>query len=422
MGVFLERVPSDATAASGTSVERMRRSSSLGTLGLVMALLMVAGCRTAAREEAPPTIAELIRDRFYDAERGAAWAARHPTIDREARDVIDAAIAELQASHTEYVPHDDPRHAGLRAIFGPDRDAVTAPSIGLDIIEREGRWFVRRVFFGGPADGSGILRGDEIVSADERPFHPVHSLEGRHEVTLALRRLPHDPLVTRSVPVRVEEVRAAWLRHQRKGTRIERRGDVATAIVPLYSGAGEEFLDEMQSAIEGPLRSADALVLDLRDGFGGCSPLFVRPFVAGVPVLQSRSRDGRQMTYDPQWRRPLVVLINAGSRSGKELVARALQRAGRAVVVGERSAGAVLGGSLFSLGDGSLLYLAVQDVTVDGERLEGIGVAPDRAVPDQLEYAAGRDPQLEAAIEEAARLVRAAGPVRDSSDSSTDRR
>jgi carboxyl-terminal processing protease len=53
----------------------------------------------------------------------------------------------------------------------------------------------------------------------------------------------------------------------------------------------------------------------------------------------------------------------------------------------------------FLLKDGNLLYLAVIDVLVDGERLEGKGVIPDIEVPFPLEYAQGKDPQLEKAVE-----------------------
>jgi carboxyl-terminal processing protease len=38
-------------------------------------------------------------------------------------------------------------------------------------------------------------------------------------------------------------------------------------------------------------------------------------------------------------------------------------------------------------------------VTVDGERLEGKGVEPTIKVPFDIRYAAGKDPQLEKAIE-----------------------
>jgi len=66
----------------------------------------------------------------------------------------------------------------------------------------------------------------------------------------------------------------------------------------------------------------------------------------------------------------------------------------------------VLGGRLFELPDGGLLYLATQDVRIDGERLEGVGVVPDVAVADDIAFAAGRDPALARAIEVAAEKVR----------------
>lgn len=66
----------------------------------------------------------------------------------------------------------------------------------------------------------------------------------------------------------------------------------------------------------------------------------------------------------------------------------------------------MLSGRLNVLADGSLLYLAVADALIDGRRLEGIGVPPDIEVPFDVRYAAGADPQLERAPQEAVRLVR----------------
>ena len=57
------------------------------------------------------------------------------------------------------------------------------------------------------------------------------------------------------------------------------------------------------------------------------------------------------------------------------------------------------GGSPLILSDASLLYLGVADVRVDGVRLEGVGVAPDVVVERPIPYAAGADPQVDAAIE-----------------------
>jgi carboxyl-terminal processing protease len=93
------------------------------------------------------------------------------------------------------------------------------------------------------------------------------------------------------------------------------------------------------------------------------------------------------------------MLVNKGSRSGKEILAYGFKKYGIGKVVGTKTAGAVVGGSPFLLEDGNLLYLAVVDVLVDGERLEGKGVIPDIEVPSPLEYAQGKDPQLEKAVE-----------------------
>jgi carboxyl-terminal processing protease len=50
--------------------------------------------------------------------------------------------------------------------------------------------------------------------------------------------------------------------------------------------------------------------------------------------------------------------------------------------------------------DGSLLYVAVTNVFVNGnQRLEGKGVIPDINIPFPLEYAQGVDPQKQTAIE-----------------------
>ena len=103
------------------------------------------------------------------------------------------------------------------------------------------------------------------------------------------------------------------------------------------------------------------------------------------------------------WRRPLVLLVNGGSRSGKEIVASMLQKQRLAVLVGARTAGAVMTGRIFLLSDGALLYLAIGDVLVDGQRLEGAGVVPDVEVPDALEFAQGGDAQLDRALAVAAR-------------------
>ncbi|MFO0829734.1 MAG: S41 family peptidase [Phycisphaerales bacterium] len=358
-------------------------------------------------------IVQHVREQFYDANAAAAWAERHRGLgaDCDASTwprTAAAALAELRASHTAYLAPDDPGNVALRAIFAAPDEPVVADSIGIDAVAIDGRWFVLHVARGSSADAMGVLRGDEIVSCNGAPFHPTRSIAGQRAVRVALRRHEGDAPVERTLGVRRSPLRATWLDAQRAGTRVERVGDVAVGVVPIWCGAGDEYREALEEAIRGSLRDADALVLDLRDGYGGCSPEWARMFAPDVPTIASTDRDGRTTTYDAQWRKPLVVVINRGTRSGKEVLARSLQRHGQATLVGERSAGAVLGGRLFELPDGGVLYLATQDVRVDGERIEGVGVPPDVAVTERVEYASGADAMLEHAIAVAADKVRAA--------------
>ena len=106
-----------------------------------------------------------------------------------------------------------------------------------------------------------------------------------------------------------------------------------------------------------------------------------------------------------RWQKPVVAIIDEGARSGLELFAYALKSNG-IPLVGARTAGALLAGRAYLLPDDSLLEVAVSDAVIgDDVRLEGVGVAPDIPVAFSLPYAAGQDPQRDAAVEEMQRIL-----------------
>ena len=74
----------------------------------------------------------------------------------------------------------------------------------------------------------------------------------------------------------------------------------------------------------------------------------------------------------------------------------------RAVIVGRKTAGAVVVSQFYPLPDGGRMQLAIEDFrALDGQRLEGTGVTPDKVVPLRLaDVRAGRDADLEAALAE----------------------
>ena len=76
-----------------------------------------------------------------------------------------------------------------------------------------------------------------------------------------------------------------------------------------------------------------------------------------------------------------MLLVDDATASAAEIVAAALQEAGRALVVGEPSRGAVLPAAVAPLPNGAKLEYAIADyLTPRGERLERRGVTPDLVV------------------------------------------
>jgi carboxyl-terminal processing protease len=98
----------------------------------------------------------------------------------------------------------------------------------------------------------------------------------------------------------------------------------------------------------------------------------------------------------------VAVLIDGGSGSTTEIFTSGLQELRRAVIVGERSAGAVLPSMFMKLPTGALFQYAFGDfMTPSGILIEGRGVAPDIEVKHtRASLLAGRDAQLEAATVE----------------------
>jgi carboxyl-terminal processing protease len=383
--------------------------------------LLLAGSIQAATPPGPwaktgDEIVGLVRERFYDPRKGAAWADAHQGYAADAKDAEDfarrtnAALAELKASHTAYYPKQSPGHADVSAIFQHflKRKTVETSSIGVDVMETPDGHFVRHVFTDGPGAKAGLLRGDRLVAVEGRPFHPWHAFTNRagRPTRLTVERTQGARALALTVTPRRVNPREEWLAYQKASSRVVELKGRRIAYQHVYACTGAEYQQALEEALQDTFRGADALVVDFRDGWGGCSPAFVNLFNRQVPTLTSTGRDGKANAFEASWHKPVVLLVNDNSRSGKELVASTLKRHQLATLVGQRTAGAVLGGGPQPLANGDLLYLAVADVTVDGERLEGVGVPVDEEVLDALPYAAGADPLKERALEVAASAVK----------------
>ena len=388
---------------------RARKRTARHLILLVCALLTTASHAASPFLKPGDEVVEYVRTRFHDAKRGEAWATKHQGYGSAATNAEDfarltrTALAELNASHTAFYPRGSEGHSGLSSIFQRylKLPKVDAPSIGADVMETPEGFFVRHVFANGPAAKAGLLRGDRLVSIENKPFKSLTPLASRvgKPTRFTVERTQGATPLTLTLTPRLINPKTEWLDTQRASSRIVERGGRSVAYQQLYSCAGPEHQDLLEETLAGDFSSADALVIDFRDGWGGCNPTFLNLFNRTVPVFTSINREGRRNDWSATWRKPVVLLVNGNSRSGKEMVALIMKQHALATLVGQRTAGAVLAGTPLRLSTGDLLYLAVEDIQVDGVRLEGQGVPVDVEVPDALPFAAGKDPQLDKALD-----------------------
>lgn len=368
------------------------------------------------------------RDRFYDRElHGLDWKAiadkyrpqaASAASARERAAVINRMLAELHTSHTGYYTPEDTAYYDLADIFSwglrhelpaafPGGEVAYA-GIGVFTRSIDGKTFASGVLNGLPADKAGLLVGDELLAADGAPFEPVESFSDKsgRQVTLTIRRSRDgEPQKLAVTPERIEP-NAAFLDAMRASTKAIERGGARIGYIHVWSYARNDYQELLAEQIStGALKDADALIWDLRDGWGGADPDYLDIFNARGPTMITTERDGDESVINAKWRKPAALLINGGTRSGKEVLAYGFKKYGYGPVIGTRTAGALLAARAFLLQGGGLLLLPVEDVAIDGERLEGRGVTPTIEVPFELPYAAGADPQLERAIDELTRSV-----------------
>lgn len=323
---------------------------------------------------------------------------------------VNDMLRQLNASHTYYLSPADWEYYHLAAVFSslPDIQAlfhnkeILYPSVGILTRSIDGHVFITSVLPGGAADKAGLLAGDEIISADHAPYRPIESLRDHvgKQIAFGVKRYPEGDIRTFDlVPVLVNP-KTELLEAEKSSIRLIEAGESRIGYIHIYSYAGQEYHDVLVSAISwGALKDADALIIDLRYGVGGADPAYLNIFNPDIPVIIAKDNTGKAYRYDPQWRKPAVLLVNRTSRSGKELLAFGARRYEHVTVIGEQTAGAVVGARLFPLSNGDLLYLAVRSARIDGVKLEGVGVAPDINIPMDIRYCRGSDVQLDRAVE-----------------------
>jgi carboxyl-terminal processing protease len=414
---------------------KLAKYSSIAVLSLISILsillhwfiLPVMPTTAAPSSEIFSQVWETVNQNFYDSKfNGVDWQAMRSKYEpqiksskspEEVAATINQMLAELKTSHTYFYTPDNPAYYQILGIFAPilpdllqqlqakfSQGKIEYSGIGIFTKTIEGNTFVSGVLEGSPAAAAGLMVGDRIINVEGRPFQPIESFLGKAgtKVTLLIQRSSNTNSQEKiAVTPKMLDATTMFLDAMVASTQVIEREGKKIGYVHIWSYAGDSYQKQLEEELfYGRLKDTDGLVLDLRDGWGGAPLTALNIYADRSLSLTNVLRDRTRFTVHSQWIKPVVMLVNEGSRSSKEILAYGFQQLKIGLVVGTQTAGAVVAGRLFAMQDGSLLYVAVADVYLNNNRrLEGKGVTPDIVVSRPIEYSQNTDPQKERAIE-----------------------
>jgi carboxyl-terminal processing protease len=296
----------------------------------------------------------------------------------------------------------------LASIFQEDISG-SFEGIGASVRMNEmGQVVIAEPFVGQPAAKAGLLRGDIILSVDNKSLDGMNLYEA-----ISLIRGPAGSTVVLKIarqgvdkPFDVSVVRARIETKVVDSKRLP--GDIGYVSLSEFSrGASSKIADAIRSLeAEGQLKG---LVLDLRDNPGGLldeAGLVASQFIDTGTVTIEREKGGIEHVLEAQpggvaLDVPLVLLVNRGSASASEIVAGAIKENGRGKLIGEQTFGKGTVQLPQTLSDGSELRVTIAEwLTPNKEQINGQGIVPDIVVErTQADFVDGRDPQLDRAVE-----------------------
>jgi carboxyl-terminal processing protease len=272
--------------------------------------------------------------------------------------MINGGLEKLDP-HSQYINAEE-----YRAFMKASRGKFAG--IGIKIgVDRAGQIYVESPMVGTPAYDKGIQAGDLIlkiddVSTDNMPLKKAVDMitgEPGKDVKLTVLhegdKKPVDIVITRA-DIIIESV----IGDQRLEDNLKEWDFMYDKVHKIayirITGFTETTVKELTKVVDQLQKDGvRGVILDLRTNPGGLlraaievSELFLPK---GTSIVSTKGRNHKEESYvargrpesqnGPQTSYPIAILINRYSASASEIVAAALQDAGRAIIVGERSYG-----------------------------------------------------------------------------------
>jgi tricorn protease len=355
--------------------------------------------------------------RFYDPKmHGMDWdAARakyRPLVDfvgdrQELLNIINEMIGELNASHTGAAP--PPR--------GPGGGGVSTSHLGVELEpdKAAGRYRVSYIYEDGPADKDWVkvkvgdyliaIDGKQVKAGDE--YWQLLNSRLNRKVNVTFNSTPAEAgawntRIEAISPNAYSQLRyERWVKERRKKVDELSGGRIGYLHIQAMNPPSlRRFEKELRE-----YRNKEAMIIDQRWNGGGNieQELLAILVQRQYQIWQPRGTEATGRPFAGFFG-PKVVLQNWRSASNAEMFPAGFRALGLGKVIGTPTMGAVIGTGSYSLIDGSTVrtpgvgvYLADAKHT----NMENYGVQPDLLVDIKPEDAlAGRDRQLEAAVEE----------------------
>jgi carboxyl-terminal processing protease len=378
-----------------------------------------------------------VNERHFDPTfNGVDWAkvrldylpkAQAARTDEEFHAVLRLMLGELKLSHFN-IFQTPPATNGTADVAG---------GVGVDVVLLGGKPVIERVQKGSPAETAGLRTGFVIESIDGKAIaerlKPLRDSLGSRRMGEGLRRMYMERAVESALSGKGgTKVAVGYLDAGDKlnNVELERQPYTGEMSLPFGNFPKQQVLFESRllpenvgyirfnmwvvpqaAKIRAAVREfakAGGIIFDLRGNPGGLGGMaggaagLLTDKQLDLGSMHTREGQTNLIAY-PQaepYLGEIVILTDHGTGSTSEIFAAGLQGLGRAKVIGETTAGAVLPSVFDTLPTGWTFQYVVSDYRSPKNILiEGRGVRPDvRVTATRADLLAGRDPQLEAAV------------------------
>lgn len=283
--------------------------------------------------------------------------------------------------------------------------------IGAQMQLKDGHPVVMGLIKNSPAEKSGLLPQDTIISVDGKMLDNqtldqiVGQIRGKKGTAVTLVVLRAKEIKTRTFTIIRDTIMVPSTEYKVTETS---HGNVGVLTINEFGGNTiQDIRETLASAHTADLKG---MIIDLRFNGGGYlegAVALTSMFIADGKVVTVAGRDASDVAVHSVSGNPIlpdmpvVVLINEGSASASEIFAGAMKDHNRAKLIGMKSFGKGTVQEVVDLPEGASLRVTVARwLTPNGTDIGKVGITPDIIVDRTVEdFQASKDPQLQAAIE-----------------------